>query len=132
LVSGTSKSMAEVSGTPAIANESIIDERHFVRMLRVERKRTERSGKPFMLMLVDGGDLFDGSDVLNDLVAAIGVSTRETDSLGWYETGSILGVLFTELGTAELAVIETIVELVARATRCRTCQPTQCDLPPVP
>ena len=99
----------------AATNAYILDEFHFVRMLRVERNRTERSGKPFMLMLLSGPELFQGSGVLSDIVGAVAGSTRETDTLGWYETGSVLGILFTELGTAERSAIERIVAKVSGA-----------------
>lgn len=96
-------------------NAYILDEFHFVRMLRIERKRTERSGDPFMLMLLSGPELFRSSGILNDIVRAVAGSTRETDTLGWYETGSVLGILFTELGTTEQTAIERIVSKVSSA-----------------
>jgi exopolysaccharide biosynthesis polyprenyl glycosylphosphotransferase len=97
-------------------NAYILDEFHFVRMLRVERNRTERSGKPFMLMLLSGNEgLFQSSDVLSDVVSAVANSTRETDTLGWYETGVKIGILFTELGEIDRATIEKIVEKVSSA-----------------
>lgn len=96
-------------------NAYILDEFHFVRMLRVERNRTERSGKPFMLMLISGRELFQGSGILSEIVRTVGNSTRETDTLGWYETGSKLGILFTELGTVDRAAIERIVSKVSGA-----------------
>lgn len=98
-------------------NAYILDEFHFVRMLRVERNRTERSGKPFMLMLLSGSELFQGSRVLSDIVSAVAGSTRETDTLGWYETGAKLGILFTELGTTDRMAIERIVAKVSDAIR---------------
>ena len=110
------ESAATVGGTVA-TNTSIMDEHFFVLMLRIERKRTERSGKPFMLMLLDGGELFQDPAVLRDIATAIGASTRETDTLGWYETGSMLGVLFTELGTTERLAIQRIGEKVFNSLR---------------
>ena len=96
-------------------NAYILDEFHFVRMLRVERNRTERSGKPFMLMLLNGDGIFQRSEVLGDIVSAVASSTRETDTLGWYETGSVIGILFTELGTTDRDVIAKIVNKVSSA-----------------
>lgn len=96
-------------------NAYILDEFHFVRMLRVERNRTERSGKPFMLMLLSSETLFQESGVLGDIVGAVANSTRETDTLGWYETGASLGILFTEIGTTDRATIEKIVTKVSGA-----------------
>jgi len=113
-----SKELSSDAGAASSALiHGLIDEHHFVRMLRVERKRTERSGNPFMLMLVNGGELFASEETLNQVVSALALSIRETDSLGWYETGSILGILFTELGTAEISVIELIFDKVASNLR---------------
>jgi exopolysaccharide biosynthesis polyprenyl glycosylphosphotransferase len=109
------KESAAVLGSTTVPNALILDEHHFVRMLRTERKRTERSAKPFMLMLLDGGELFHAPRVVNDIVTSVGASTRETDTLGWYETGSILAILFTELGTLERAAIEKVVEKVSKS-----------------
>lgn len=100
-------------------NAYILDEFHFVRMLRVERNRTERSGKPFMLMLLSGSEMFQSSSDLADIVTAVAGSTRETDTLGWYESGSVLGILFTELGTTERVAIEKIVQKVTGALRAQ-------------
>ncbi len=100
-------------------SELVIDEHHFVRMLRVERKRTERSGKPFMLVLVESEDEFSSYELLGGVIGALESSSRETDSLGWYQTGSILGLLFTELGTSDPSVLEMIFEKLAATLRSR-------------
>ena len=69
-------------------------------MISIERKRTERSQKPFLLMLLDCGSR-NGSKkngkALEDVVAALLASTRETDITGWYEEGMEIGVMFTDL-----------------------------------
>ena len=90
----------------------VVDEHHFVRMLRLERKRTERSGNPFMLMLIESDDLFQDHGALKRLVGSLNSSTRETDTVGWYQTGSALGVLFTEVGTKDQFVFESIAAKV--------------------
>lgn len=97
------------AGTERIAAQKwgsgILEENHFLRMLCLERKRSERSGNAFMLMLVSGRELFrspQGAAVTERISRAVTVSTRETDTLGWYEHGSTLAVLFTEIGSPEL------------------------------
>jgi len=80
----------------------ILEEHHFLYLLGLERKRTERSGKPFMLLLLSAGPLFQsnsGEKVVRNVVSTISSSTRDTDSIGWYEWGSRLAVLFTEIGS---------------------------------
>ena len=98
----------------------VLDERYFVRMLRLERKRTERSSKPFMLMVLDGEELFQsagGEEVLGNIVSAISDATRETDTLGWYQRGTKLGVMFVEMGAPDSAAISAIMEKVTVALR---------------
>jgi hypothetical protein len=98
----------------------VVEETFFIRMLRLERKRTERSGKPFMLMLLDGEEVFQalrGTETLASVIAAVSSSTRETDTLGWHEQGAKLGILFAEIGTADSAAIGKVVERVTLALR---------------
>lgn len=85
---------------PALRQRSSVSENEFLRFLCLERKRSERSDKPFLVMLVEGGALFaaGGRDsVPARLVEALLSSTRDTDLVGWYKTGSIMAVLFTEI-----------------------------------
>ena len=74
----------------------------FMKLLCLERKRTERSGRRFVLMLLDAGDLLKSSKphVLPVLLSAISQSMRDTDIKGWYKDGSVIGVIFTEVGNA--------------------------------
>src|SRR6202021_1813399 len=89
---------------------AVVEKAVFVQMLRLERRRTERSGKQFMLVLVSSDDFLteSGGMLINDVVAAISSSTRETDVLGWYEQDVRLGLLMTEIGQADTVTIKTI------------------------
>lgn len=72
----------------------------FMKMLCLERKRTERSGRRFVLMLLDPGTLLKAGKApgMANLLSAITQSTRDTDLKGWYQEGSVIGVIFTEVG----------------------------------
>ena len=73
----------------------------FMRMLCLERKRTERSGRRFVLMLLDPGRLLKAGSLHSDkLMGALMQSMRDTDLRGWYEDG-VIGVIFTEVGAGE-------------------------------
>lgn len=96
---------------------AILEEHHFLRMLCLERKRSERSGNSFMLMLIRGKELFENGRAVSTLRRighAVDVSTRETDTLGWYEQGSTLAILFTEIGAPDLNA-KLIVRKVTKA-----------------
>ncbi len=68
-------------------------------MLGLERKRTERSHRSFVLMLIE---CLDGSvaDIAETVFAALWPKIRETDVCGWYRDQSVIGVIFTEVGAA--------------------------------
>jgi len=69
-------------------------------MLTLERRRAERSRKPFVLMLIDAHGLPETSKAekfLRRLTSVVSNSTRETDVVGWYKKDVILGVIFTEI-----------------------------------
>ncbi len=72
----------------------------FMRMLRLERKRTERSHRRFVLMILESGELLkvaNHEDNLDKIVRALSQATRDTDLKGWYRRGSAVGVIFTEI-----------------------------------
>ncbi len=88
---------------------------HFQHMLRVERKRTERSQKPFLLLLIDISSLMaqeTKNDILEKTKSALDASLREVDIRGWYDQGKVIGVIFTELMSTEVTRIEKIVNKV--------------------
>ncbi len=73
-------------------------------MLRLERKRTERSNRRFVLMLLDARGLLkadDSHETLHKVMAVLSHSTRETDIKGWYTDEAVIGVIFTEVGPAD-------------------------------
>jgi len=98
---------------------AVIQEATFVQMLRLERRRTERSGKQFMLVLISGEEFRaeSGVTLLNNVVAAISSCTRETDFLGWYERDTTLGLLMTEISQANTATINIIVQKLSLAVQ---------------
>jgi lipopolysaccharide/colanic/teichoic acid biosynthesis glycosyltransferase len=91
-------------------NEEVLIENVFHSMLTLERRRAERSRKPFVLMLLDA-NLENGTaeTILRQAVDIIVVSKRETDLVGWYKQGAILGIIFTEVNLdGELPITETL------------------------
>jgi lipopolysaccharide/colanic/teichoic acid biosynthesis glycosyltransferase len=84
----------------------------FRRTIALERKRSERSRKPFMLMLLDlGANLSSEKNgkTLDKILAALALSTRETDITGWYADGCVIGVVFTEIGMDEGNTVSTTI-----------------------
>lgn len=86
----------------------------FVEMLRLERRRTERSGQAFALVLVscDGFDQEQRAAIAEVSAQALSRCIRETDVLGWYEERRVLGLLMMDIGASPEASIEVIVEKI--------------------
>ena len=104
------------------AEERVIqDEENFKRMIAVERKRTERSREPFLLMLLEAGNhqrAEKNTNALDKIISAMLSSTRETDVVGWYKGRTTVGVMFTGLTIEDKnAVLSTILSRVSAALR---------------
>jgi lipopolysaccharide/colanic/teichoic acid biosynthesis glycosyltransferase len=73
-------------------------------MLTRERRRSDRSGQPFVLLLVDTEGLGPrSSSVLASVFEALAAATRETDVLGWFKQRAVVGLILPELRTSDLA-----------------------------
>jgi lipopolysaccharide/colanic/teichoic acid biosynthesis glycosyltransferase len=107
--------------TVTAAERDILQEQAFVRMISLERKRSERSRKPFVLMLLDmGRPLAAGKSdkALTKILAALAVTTRETDVTGWYKNNFMVGVMFTEIGAEDRdRIVSTMVARVSETLR---------------
>lgn len=80
-------------------NTRVVSEPQFSAVLRLERRRTERSRRPFLLMLADVEAIaMNAAAKLDELASALAVATRETDTIGWHRPNEVLGAIFTELG----------------------------------
>lgn len=84
----------------------------FDRMLYLERRRTERSRRPFLLLLLNIEGLASSSEnshPAKKIRAALSSSIRETDIKGWYEQGKIIGIIFTEINSVDEIVREKVL-----------------------
>jgi lipopolysaccharide/colanic/teichoic acid biosynthesis glycosyltransferase len=91
------------NGTPRQL-PALLPEPFFIRALSLERKRAERSRRPFVLMLVAPAEASRNGAGALDLAraaAAILPAIRETDVAGWYSQDAALGVIFAELGSTD-------------------------------
>jgi lipopolysaccharide/colanic/teichoic acid biosynthesis glycosyltransferase len=107
----------------ALLKRALLSESTFLHALSLERKRAERSRRPFVLMLLDPGEppRTNGSGpVLDPTVSALFSAIRETDVAGWYKDHSLLGVIFAELGPADMkAILAALQTKVTAALRSR-------------
>jgi exopolysaccharide biosynthesis polyprenyl glycosylphosphotransferase len=90
----------------------LLAEDSFIRMLCLERKRTERSRKLLLLMLLDVEKLchtHKKEPFLAKILSVLSSSTRDTDISGWYKNNSIVGVIFTEIGVVDKSSIRNAI-----------------------
>ena len=100
----SSRSVPADSPVASPSHPPFLDQELFLTMLRLERKRTERSHRRFVLMLLEVCSLLkagQSQDTLDKVVAALAHSSRETDLKGGYQHDSVIGIIFTEVGAAE-------------------------------
>lgn len=79
---------------------TFLQEAPFQSMLTLERRRAERSRKPFVLMVLEAATSLEQSSAerfLAQVTSVLSKATRETDLVGWYQDGAALGVIFTEI-----------------------------------
>ena len=102
-------------GNSASSMAGFLAEEQFRRMLARERKRSERSRKHLVLMLIDGGLKNKKTDALLEQIGVVlCASIRETDLAGWFEANSVFGVIFTEFGDCD--VNEAVKTIEAKIT----------------
>jgi lipopolysaccharide/colanic/teichoic acid biosynthesis glycosyltransferase len=100
-------------GARSAGKRGILNEETFKRLIVIERKRTERSKDPFLLMLVEDSnqqkEKRDGR-VTDILASALLSSIRDTDLIGWYIEQITVGVIFTGLGTGDRNSILNVIQ----------------------
>jgi lipopolysaccharide/colanic/teichoic acid biosynthesis glycosyltransferase len=106
------QAVGENSVLPEVSREEV-----FRAMLTLERRRAERSRNPLILMLLDAHqENGTAKKILRDAVEAVASSTRETDAVGWYRDGAILGVIFTEVGKEDIELSSEILRAKIRTS----------------
>src|ERR1700722_1602814 len=120
----------ETIGTRLFADSSesaidrdVLSQEAFHKVISLERRRTERSRKPFLLMLLEMGENASAGSSgkqLKKLLTALASSTRETDVAGWYEEGRVMGVMFTEIGLDDReTIVSTMISRLSEILRSR-------------
>ena len=107
--------------TAPVVERTPVDEKTFRWMMAIERKRTERSKSPFLLMLLEavtekGANNYGAT--LHRVTAALLSSSRDTDLIGWYKENLIVGALFTGLVVNnKRAILDTFLTKVSSTLR---------------
>ena len=108
--------LGPLSESASIGERGTLNAEAFRRMIALERKRSERSRKPFMLLLLDMGDRPSERNgrILGTILSVLSLATRETDVTGWYTNDSVVGVMFTEIAVNDKSSIPGAI--LARVT----------------
>jgi lipopolysaccharide/colanic/teichoic acid biosynthesis glycosyltransferase len=96
------------------SDETILGEQRFGEFLEIERKRSERSGKIFVLMLIKinlssfkqknySEELYK---IFENIIIIIKDNLRATDTIGWYKNKRIMGIILTETESKYLVFIK--------------------------
>jgi len=83
-----------------ICDQVFRSEPEFHQLLYLEQKRSERSKRPFILMLLDVTRHVDNpqnGQILQNVKSVLSGCLRDTDMRGWYRVDSLIGIIFTEI-----------------------------------
>ncbi len=126
---------AAAQGATDVSGEGprVLHEERFQHQLACERKRSERSQRPILLLLIESRNSQDATERPHDLskaMSALAPEIRGTDSIGWYRENTTGGVIFTELPINDKnAILSTILQklstiLNGKLTATQFCQLT--------
>ncbi len=88
---------------------SCYEEEFFLEFLVFERRRSERSGRPFLVLTMDFTrilELESRRESVRWAMQTLSVLTRDTDIKGWYKNPTVLGVIFTEMNSLETETLQ--------------------------
>ena len=102
-------------------NRTSLGQQAFHRMISFERRRAERSRRAFVLMLLDLSEqLWQKKEDVNlkrRILSVLSPITRETDIIGWYQEGFVIGLVFTEITVGDLSSVSAIMNRVSQALK---------------
>jgi lipopolysaccharide/colanic/teichoic acid biosynthesis glycosyltransferase len=113
-IRANSKSSPRLTLAARYSTRDLVSQELFLQMLCLERKRAERSGRTFLLVLLDAEELKEEQQICENMRFAIFSSIRETDLGGWYQGRHVAGIIFTEI--AESNQPRTQLAMLARLT----------------
>ena len=99
----------------------ILDAALFTTAMTREQKRVDRSDKAFAVLTVE---LTDGcsAELMREAAAAMAISTRASDIIGWLRRDEAIGVLLTETCELNFAQMVNVESRIRRelADVCRS------------
>ncbi len=108
---------------PRLWSNQMLDEVSFANVLRIERKRIERSGQHLILMLVDFGNLLmkaGGKPACERFWDALLQTIREADRCGWYGQDGLAAIIFVDLQDADNGKVQHALRQRVQRAICDT------------
>ncbi|OAI45938.1 hypothetical protein AYO43_07255 [Nitrospira sp. SCGC AG-212-E16] len=101
-----------MKGMASISQSGAYNQEAFRYLLESESKRSERSGHLCQILLVswtdaEGRIVQMDSHIAKTVMASLSRSLRETDYVGWYRDGHIVGAVLTVLVQETMAQVST-------------------------
>jgi lipopolysaccharide/colanic/teichoic acid biosynthesis glycosyltransferase len=110
-----------IAGPALIGERTALDEELFLKMIAIERKRTERSKSPFVLMLLEVANQQNSEKTrkaLECILKALLIACRDTDLVGWYKNRKVVGTMFTGLVVSDKnSILSAILTRVSSTLR---------------
>jgi lipopolysaccharide/colanic/teichoic acid biosynthesis glycosyltransferase len=93
------------NGTNEVVARYLIDEDLFNEVLTRERRRSDRSNRPFVLLCLElqEGLAADSACFLEEILDAVAATKRGTDIAGWLEEGALVGVILSDVDASNLS-----------------------------
>jgi lipopolysaccharide/colanic/teichoic acid biosynthesis glycosyltransferase len=101
--------------TSITSNRELYEELDFLKMLYLERRRSERFSRPLGLVLVEQTGIWDSA--ARRIFEQLHGSIRETDIIGWYNQNSILAIMFSDVSSTDTAIVDALGAKVSDAVR---------------
>ncbi len=104
--------MEAMASVASRSESGAYNEEAFRHLLAIESKRSEQSGRYWQIILVHWTDAQGvivqmNSDIAPKVIAASFRSLRETDYVGWYRDGRIIGAVLTVLAKEAMTQVAT-------------------------
>lgn len=77
-------------------------EQYFLNFLRLERKRSERSRRSFILVVIGlkgFSKTAERREIVKDITTVLSSTTRDIDMKGWYKDSEAIGIIFNEIAS---------------------------------
>jgi lipopolysaccharide/colanic/teichoic acid biosynthesis glycosyltransferase len=97
-------------------NTIFLNQKLFNHFLCLERKRSQRTGRPFVLLIVDFSQFREEEKMKTlGVCAALRTAARDTDLCGWYRSDALFGIIFTALSEEDRKSAEAAISAKVNA-----------------